>query len=151
IEQLANVLRSLHDVGLVVIDPISAYLDGTDANSNAEVRGLLASLASLANDFRTAFLLVSHLRKKDSGKALYRTAGSLAWTAAARSVVQVVEDPGERDRRVILPVKNNLTQTPAGYAYRIKDGRVIWDADPIAVTADQFQAWATANSRLEEI
>ncbi|MCC7420782.1 MAG: AAA family ATPase, partial [Planctomycetaceae bacterium] len=84
IELLAKVLGSLKDVGLVVIDPISAYLDGTDANSNAEVRNLLASLASLANEYHTAFLIVSHLRKKDSGKALYRTAGSLAWTAAAR-------------------------------------------------------------------
>lgn len=151
VEQLAGVLRSLQDVRLVVIDPISAYLDGTDANSNAEVRNLLASLASLANEFHCSMLLVSHLRKKEASKALYRTAGSLAWTAAARSVLQVVEDPAERDRRVILPVKNNLAVTPAGFAYRIVDGRVCWDDERVTVTADQFQAWTAANDRTEEV
>jgi hypothetical protein len=47
----AHLEAELHerpDVQLIVIDPLSAYLGGTDSHSNAEIRGLLSPLESMA-------------------------------------------------------------------------------------------------------
>jgi hypothetical protein len=56
-------LRKHPDVRLIVIDPISAYLGGVDSHSNAEVRGVLARLATLAAQHGVAVLCITHLRK----------------------------------------------------------------------------------------
>jgi RecA-family ATPase len=77
---------------MVVIDPISAYMDGTDSYKNAEVRGLLAPLKNLAETRRVAVIAVDHLRKSD-GKVIYQTVGSIGFPAAARSVLVVAQDP----------------------------------------------------------
>ena len=42
IERLSDLARKLGDVGLIDIDPITAYLGGVDSHKNAEVRGVLA-------------------------------------------------------------------------------------------------------------
>ena len=56
-------LSSLPDCKLLIIDPVSAYLDGTDSHNNTDVRGLLAPLAKLATDHKVAVVLVQHLNK----------------------------------------------------------------------------------------
>lgn len=123
---------------LVVIDPISAYMEGTDANSNTEVRRLLAQLATMAADTQCAVVVISHLRKSGGGKAIYRTMGSLAFTAAARAVWTVLLDPEDNRRRFFLPVKLNLAATPVGLAYSIIDGRCQWDTEPVTQTVDEL-------------
>ena len=54
-----NTLR----LGSVVIDPITAYLGGTDSHKNADVRAVLAPLAELASRNRAAIVAVHHLNK----------------------------------------------------------------------------------------
>ena len=44
------------DAGLVVIDPLSAYVGDTDSHRDAAVRGLLAPLAQLADRYRVTIL-----------------------------------------------------------------------------------------------
>ncbi len=94
---------------LAVIDPVSAYLDGADSHNNAEVRALLAPLSEAAAATGCALILVSHLNKGGSGtSALYRTTGSLAFVAAARAAYVVTRDPLDGERRLLLPMKNNI-------------------------------------------
>jgi len=45
---LEEAIRQTADARLVIIDPISVYLGGTDSHKNADIRGLLAPLADLA-------------------------------------------------------------------------------------------------------
>ena len=45
--------------------------------------------------------------------------GSLAWTAAARSVIGILKDSDDKRRRLMLPVKSNIADDFGGYAYRI--------------------------------
>jgi len=123
----------------VIIDPISAYLGGTDSHSNADVRGLLSPLASLATKHKVAVVAVTHLRKS-SGAAIYRAMGSLAFAAAARSVWGVVADPEDKARRLFIPVKQNLAPDQGGLAYRIEapDGiaRIAWEQGGVAIDAN---------------
>jgi AAA domain len=134
--RLEEMLAEHPDTRLVIIDPISAYTGTVDSHKNAEVRGLLAPLADLAGRHHVAVLSVTHLSKSGGSKAVYRAMGSLAFAAAARAVWAIVKDQDDSQRRLFLPAKLNVAQDPDGLAYRIKDGRVAWEADPIRIHAD---------------
>jgi hypothetical protein len=124
VEALADALDSIAEQGgtvrLVVIDPLSAFLGGVDDISNGEVRGVLRPLAELAARRGVAVIGISHLRKGMSPVAVYRITGSLAFTAAARSVYAVIRDPTDPARRLFLPVKCNLSPDSNGLAYKVE-------------------------------
>ena len=124
------------DTRLVVIDPIAAYCGNVDSHKNSDVRGLLAPLAELASRHRLAIVAVTHLSKSGGTKAVYRAMGSLAFAAAARAVWAIVKDPDDPQRRLLLPAKLNLAQDPDGLAYRIQEGRVAWETEPVRMHAD---------------
>ena len=134
--RLEEVLIENPDTRLVVIDPISAYTGGVDSHKNSDVRGLLAPLASLASQYHISVLSVTHLSKAMGAKAIYRSMGSLAFAAAARAVWTICKDPNDPQRRLFLPAKLNLAQDPDGLAYRIEDGRVLWEPEPVKMHAD---------------
>ena len=61
--------------------------------------------------------------------------GSLAFAAAARAVWAITKDPDNPERRLFLPAKLNLARDPDGLAYRIDDGRVAWEFNPVKSTS----------------
>ena len=145
---------------LIIIDPISAYLGDDEGHSNTKVRNLLAPLAKLAQRSGCAVLAVTHLNKGGSStggggaNAIYRTMGSLAFTAAARAVHLLARDPNDAEgaRRLVLPVKNNLGNDRSGWGFTLTQAprdeshpsgfisggetRIAWDDGPTAETAD---------------
>jgi hypothetical protein len=149
--QLEQALRGWPEVRLIVIDPISAYCGQTDSHNNAEVRALLAPLADLAGRTRAAVLAVTHLSKSGGPKAIYRAMGSLAFAAASRAVWAIVKDPDDPQRRLFLPTKLNLARDPDGLAYRIVDGRVVWEFEPVAMHADDAFRAEMEGSKRERI
>ena len=76
-------------------------------------------LATLARERNLAVLVVSHFRKKE-GAAIHRTMGSLAFVAAARAAWVVRKDPADADKRLLLPIKNNLAPDVTGLAFTIE-------------------------------
>jgi hypothetical protein len=144
LDQLEACLAQLSDCRLVVIDPISAYLQGVDSHRNTDVRAMLAPLAALARKHHVAMVAVNHLNKSTGGPAIYRSMGSLAFAAAARTVWIIVKDPEDGARRFFLPVKNNLGCDNLALAYaleRVDDqsaGRVVWEPEPVELHADEL-------------
>ena len=133
---LERLLDENPDTRLVVIDPISAYCGKIDTHNNAEVRSMLAPLASLASHRRIAILAITHLTKGIGNKAIYRAMGSLAFAAAARAVWAIVADSDDRQNRLLLPVKMNLAQTPDGLSYHIVENAIGWSAEGVDMHAD---------------
>ena len=137
---LEAALRRDSSIRLVVIDPISAYLGGVDSHSNAEVRGILAPLASLAARYGLAIVAVTHLRKS-AGAAIHRAIASIAFAAAARAVWAVAADPDDLTRRLMLAVKQNLAPDRGGLAFRVEapesSARVAWEPEAVLVDANQ--------------
>lgn len=137
---IVEAVRSLSSCRLIVIDPVSAYMDGADSHNNAEVRGLLAPLSDLAREIGAAIVAVTHLNKGAGGSALYRATGSLAFVAAARAAFLVTRDKGDPDRRLFLPLKNNLANDANGMAYAILETKgvpfVAWEDAPVSISAD---------------
>ncbi len=141
---LERTIESVSDCRLVVIDPVSAYLGGTDSHKNADVRGMLAPLSELAARHGVAIIAVNHLRKGE-GPAMYRAMGSLAFIAAARAAYCVSKDKDDPTgkRRLFLPIKNNLGNDRDGLAYCLDDtfsanGQPVvkWEATPVSISAD---------------
>ena len=137
--ELNSAISELENVRLVVIDPISAYMGKCDSHNNTDVRRVLAPLARLAEEQQSAVVAISHLTKASAqSKAIYRTMGSLAFVAAARAAWGVIKDPEDDSRRLFLPIKNNLAES-SGLAYRIEEGRVEWEPDPVTVSIDDLE------------
>jgi KaiC/GvpD/RAD55 family RecA-like ATPase len=156
VTQLEDALRQRPDVRLIVIDPISAYLGGTDSHSNAEIRGLLAPLTALAARYGVAILAVTHLRKAP-GAAVHRAISSIAFAAAARAVWAVAPDPDDSELRLMLPVKQNLAANTGGFAFRIEapngTARLVWDSGTVRADVNDvlggFEDRETRSARRE--
>lgn len=139
---LETAILQVPDCKLVVIDPLTAYLGKVDSHRNAELRGLLAPLGNLAARHRVAVIAVTHLNKSTGGPAIYRTIGSVAFSAVSRSAWGVTKDARDPDRRLVLPIKNNLAAMRGGLAFRIDDGAsnrgpaLAWEPEPVMMSAD---------------
>ncbi len=112
---------------LVVVDPLQGYLGAkTDMHRANEVRPILANLAALAEQHRTALLCIRHFNK-GQGKSLYRGMGTIDFTAAARSVLVAGQDPDDQDKRAIIQIKNSLAQIGSAIGYKIDtSGNFYW-------------------------
>ncbi len=150
--ELERVLAENPDTKMVIIDPISAYFGSVDTHKDSNVRAVLAPLSEMAGRFNIALVCVMHLNKGNSSKAVYRTMGSLAFPAAARTVWLVTPEPnqtpaasqGEANRggrrRLLIAAKHNILKNPDTLAFEIIDGRVVFSAEPVNITADDVFA-----------
>jgi putative DNA primase/helicase len=135
--------------GLLVIDPLSAYLGTRDSYKDSEIRGILTPLAALAERHHVAVVGILHLTKAATRRLLLRAQGSIAFVAQARVVLAVGEDPEQAGRRFLAVVKNNLGAKAATLAFRLGDDGLTWDAAPVEGTADRLLAQDEAPSRTE--
>jgi len=146
VEQLKNEAVRIGNVKMIIIDPISAYLGKIDSHRNTEVRDALNPIIKFADEIGACLLCITHLSKTSSGNALSRVTGSIAFAAAARACFVVTRDPDDPDRRLMLPLKNNLAKDTHGFAYRIelKDLSgieitcVAWEKDKIDLSAEEI-------------
>lgn len=135
---LEQVLIDNPDTRLVIIDPVGAYGGKTDTHKDNQVRAMLAPLGELAARYRVAVVMVAHLSKGKSSNPLYKSMGSIAYVAAARAAWLFFKDQGDPTRRLILLGKLNIAKEPMGLAYRLTDGKVDWESDPVELTAAQY-------------
>jgi len=136
---LRKAVQSQQDTKLVIIDPLSAYLGGKiDSHKDADVRSVLLPLVELAEQCGVAIIGIMHLNKNTGGKAIYRGLGSIAFTAAARTVWLVTEDQDDPKRRLFMCAKKNILIEPTGLAFSIIDGKgVVFENEPVTITADE--------------
>ena len=107
---------------------------------------MVKPLGDMASDLGVAVVLVTHMRKGQTGKSLHNTMGSLAFTAAARVVLMVMRDPNESEQRILVTVKSNMANDKKGFTYKIIDGKVEWTGT-IDATADDVLSEAAATNR----
>jgi len=112
---------------LVTIDPIVAYVGGKlDIHRANEVRSVLAPLARIAEESGAALLLVRHLSKGRSGRALHAGLGSVDFTAAARSALLAGSAGDDSGRLAIVHTKSNLAKAGESLGYQIGENGLTW-------------------------
>ncbi len=113
---------------LIVLDPVVAHLSGDiDSYKDHSVRRALAPLAALAENTGAAILGIMHLNKSQSTDVVTRVGGSVAFGAAARSVLLLGEDPDAIEggpERLLIHGKSNLSPLAAAVRLRV-EGRTI--------------------------
>ena len=107
---------------LLVIDPLQAYLGNSDISSASSIRRIMNRLCRWAGLYNCAVLIIGHLNKKESANDLYRGLGSIDVTAAARSVLQLDQNPYYPDIKVIRHVKSSLAAKGDNVMFRIIPG-----------------------------
>lgn len=151
LRRIELLIDEIGDVGLIVVDPISAYCGGTDSHNNQQVRELLTPLKELAEKHSICVLAVSHLNKGGGANSTYRSSGSLAFTAAARCVLLVAPDVDDESRKLLLQGKTNISRRIPGLAYRIAETMnqvpyLAWEEGPVELDADGYLRLQAAKS-----
>jgi putative DNA primase/helicase len=136
-------LDQMPECRLIIFDPITAYLGAVNANNNAEVRGALIGLQSLAREKKVTILGINHFSKKADLDAIHRILGSTGFVAAARAVWAVIQDTQENESdeepaRLLIPVKSNYSVAATTLKFQIEEGRVVFDDTEQRVNIDSI-------------
>jgi len=107
-----------------------------------EVRPLMDGLGKLAESLHLAVLVVRHLAKASTSKAMYRGMGSIDFTAQARSVLLAGVDPADDTRRALAHLKSSCAPlgVAQGYALRRGEGEDFTWTGPTELTAQDLFA-----------
>lgn len=127
-------------VSVIMIDPPTNFLEGTDEHKNSEVRQLVMKIVEWALTRDVAVLFILHVNKNAKGvDALNRVMGSVAWVTTARIAHSFCPDPDDRDRGLWAPLKSNLGPMGKAIAYKIvkKEGVTVVEwCEEVDITAN---------------
>lgn len=141
VEWLREKLREMNDCRLIVIDPITAFLNELGGTSGSQGRKLVYLLAECVHGRSIALVMVTHLRG-GKGKAIHRPSGNDALVRAARAVWLLANDNSDPQRRLLMPIKNNLGVLPSGLTFKLAPvgngqyARLQWEREPVLASAD---------------
>jgi hypothetical protein len=131
---------------MVLFDPVFAYVGGkTNINSDNKVRDITTRLSEIAEKHRCALVALRHLSKAEQRNAKMAGGHSIAWTAAARSVLLFGHEPGDEQSRGFVHTKHNLSKKGVSQGYRIEeaeDGKPLfqWTGE-CELTSDKILVW----------
>jgi putative DNA primase/helicase len=137
IHLLCDLARSIENLGIIVIDPITQYCGKAKMNADDEIRQVLGPLLPLAEELQIAIVLVAHFNKNgNTTDPLARVQGGNAFVGMARSVYVFSEDKSkDKYAHILSPARSKETS----YLYHTEqvsqeiDGvtsdviRVVWD------------------------
>lgn len=173
LDRLEKVVEQVGDVGLITVDPITAYMGGKmDSHKSTEVRSQLGPLKDFAERLNIATSAITHPPKSAGQKAIDHFIGSQAFIAAGRIGHVCIEEMQEDDdgnktptgRVLFANAKNNAHVKMPTLAYRVvsvpisQDAerdiitapRVQWEAEPVNITADQAVAAAASAGKQKQ-
>lgn len=118
--QIPGLKRKYPNLRMVVIDPLSAFLDARDSHKEADVRQVFHPWVLAAEEAGVAVIFIAHHNKSKGGHVRDKLSGSTAIRNAVRTVYAVLENPGDEKELLFLPEKSNLSdgQVP-GLVFRI--------------------------------
>jgi hypothetical protein len=129
IELIANHARSVPDLGLIVIDPITNYLGRIKMNDETEVRSVLTPIANLAAELNIPVITVGHFNRRERGTdPLHRMMGAAAFAGVARVVYAFGPDPEDVNKYAhVMTVVRGATGEGASLRYLTEEVERAWD------------------------
>jgi putative DNA primase/helicase len=164
LHDLELTIREIGNVGLITIDPITAYMGGKmDSHKTTEVRSQLGPLKDFAERLDVAISTVTHPAKNAGPRAIDHFIGSQAFIAAGRVGHGCFQEMETNDltekkptgRMLYTHVKHSMSRKMPMLAYRlvadteiaegITPSRVVWDGE-VDINADDAVAGAKSKS-----
>ncbi len=96
------------DAKFVMVDPVMA-----------EVRTALAPLKEIAERCNVAIVMIRHITKGGSDKAIYLGGGSIAFIGLSRIGLLAVRNPDNEDQCIFANIKNNLGKPAPKLLYSV--------------------------------
>ena len=120
-ERIEKAIRE-HNARLMILDPIQGYIGSrVDINRANEIRTVLKSVSSVAEQTGCAIVLIGHLNKASGSSSAYRGLGSIDFRAAARSVLLIGRLKNDPNVRVIVHDKSSLAPEGKSLAFGLGD------------------------------
>ncbi len=108
------------NIGILVIDPLSAHMAAADANAETAVRHAVGGLNKLADLLDCAVLGIRHFGKSRDNGALSAVLGSTAWVDLPRAVLAFAMDDEDEMVFHVQVVAGNRTGRGNAQSYRIE-------------------------------
>ncbi len=108
------------NIGILVIDPLSAHMAAADSNAETSVRHAVGGLNKLADLLDCAVLGIRHLGKSRQDGALSAVLGSTAWVDLPRCVLAFAMDDEDEMVFHVQIVAGNRTGRGNAQSYRIE-------------------------------
>jgi len=141
---LRQALQVRPDTVALVLDPISSFQGGTDTNKVGDVRRFTAVLTQISEEYNIAVIGIHHFSKAKRDVAGDAISGSHAYRDAARSIWLFALDGSDPTRRMMVCDKHNWAEhCPLGLAYRIVNGVIQYEAEPLSMTSDELLVQGT--------
>lgn len=107
---------------LVIFDPIQSYVvKESDMMLAGRVRKALTGLVRIARKYNCAVVLIGHMNKRNGGKSIYRSLGSIDLIGLVKSVLMVQKDPDDEDLRIVTHEKITMARQGKPFAFRLSD------------------------------
>ena len=120
LEVIRAAINQMNDPNtLMVVDPLNAYLGRADGQKDQDLRAVLSPLSKIAEETGACILVVNHLLRSVTGRAINKVGNSTGLVGAARATFLVGRDPQDDDRRILASVKQNLSRGSKSLAYRV--------------------------------
>ncbi len=116
---LHSALETMPDCKLVVIDPISTFLDGPNGRERGAMQMLVRTLTALAHKYRVAIVIVAHLDDVAAARSISRLLGSFGPSAIERNMWGIFLDPAEPKRRVMASLDGNFSEETECLSYQL--------------------------------
>jgi energy-coupling factor transporter ATP-binding protein EcfA2 len=108
VDELSMIAKE-NGIGMILLDPLMSRVDSKlDSHKDHDVRQALEPLVKMAIASESAVLGLIHVNKSGSTDPLSTLMGSRAFSAVARAVLYVAENPENREIKVMSQAKNNL-------------------------------------------
>jgi hypothetical protein len=136
-EMISACIRKIPRCKLVILDPLSTYLGVKPTRD--ELAGCMRGLVDLAARHNVAVLATNHYSRSEHALFHCGAQGQANFGSVARSVWKIVGDTDHPERRVLLPLKNNLASDWSALRFRIASllahsaPTVRWEKKPLAV------------------
>jgi hypothetical protein len=140
---LAPIEALVRDTGaaLVTFDPAIEFMEADlDLHRQQDVQRFVSGLSGMAHRTGAAVLTVRHLNKAAGSSAIYRAAGSIAFTGRARMALLAAKDK-EHGGRVLTVTKGNVGRDTYAITFDIVERNgstvVTWGEETF-ITADEL-------------
>jgi hypothetical protein len=162
--RLEHLVKKIGNVGLITLDPITAYMGGkTDSHKATEVRSQLGPLKDFAERLNVGVSTITHPPKKAGQRAIDHFIASQAFIAACRighlciPEMEEGEEPRPTGRILFTTVRHSYSQPVPTLAYHkatvtvndiVQAPRVVWEGE-VNITADAAIA-ATSSKKPDQ-
>lgn len=150
---LAEQIKALPNVRLIVIDPIMGYMGNLNPDKADQVRKITTPLQVLAQDVDASILIIAHNNKSEDKRAINSVQGSGAFVQAVRSAFNVYKDANDPDRRILAPLKSNFGKDDRSFAFTIQPKQITSEGLDVDTTVIAWEAEAhkgTAEDALQK-